>query len=98
MISVRLTSRASNDLAKVLDWYDANAPHVKARFLDEYDTLTERLIENPHQFPRVRGEAWRAGFRDFPYGLFYRIKVDEVEVFACLHAKRDPRHWQHRTQ
>jgi toxin ParE1/3/4 len=95
---VRLTSRAASDLAKALDWYDANAPHVKARFLDQYDALTERLAENPRQFPRARGEARRAGFDDFPYGLFYRIKADEVEVFACLHAKRHPAHWQRRAQ
>ena len=95
---VRLTSRAASDLAKALDWYEANAPHVKARFLDQYDALAYRLAENPRQFPSIRGEARRAGFRDFPYGLFYRIKATEVEVFACLHGKRHPRHWQRREQ
>jgi plasmid stabilization system protein ParE len=61
-----------------------------------YRGLLARLEENPRQFPSVHSNIRRAGFPDFPYGLFYRIGADGVEVFACLHGKRHPRHWQRR--
>jgi plasmid stabilization system protein ParE len=64
--------------------------------LDDFEALTRRLAENPQQFPRVEGEVRRAGFRRFPYGLFFLIGADAVSVFACFHASRDPRRWHDR--
>ncbi|HEX4740021.1 MAG TPA: type II toxin-antitoxin system RelE/ParE family toxin [Caulobacteraceae bacterium] len=93
---VRFTAAAEAELADARDWYEANAPRAVGRFLDEFEALTRRLAENPQQFPPVDGEARRAGFRRFPYGLFFRIGANGVEVFACFHASRDPRRWQDR--
>jgi len=50
---------------------------LAARFLDEYERLLPRLRGNPHQFPCVRRNIHRAGFRRFPYGLIFRIHPDE---------------------
>jgi toxin ParE1/3/4 len=93
---VRVTSAAEADLAAALDWYDAQAPGIGSRFLDEYEIILSRLDDNPHQFPVIRGDTRRADFRHFPYGLFFRIRAAEVEIFACFHASRDPRRWQRR--
>jgi toxin ParE1/3/4 len=95
---VALTSEAKAELAAVLEWYGTQAPRIVRRFIDEFDALTERLADNPRQFPAVRGTMRRAGFRRFPYGLFFRIHPDYVEIVACLYAGRDPRHWQRRAQ
>lgn len=93
---VRVTSAAEADLAAALDWYDTQAPGIGGRFLDEYEAILSRLGDNPQQFPVIRGDTRRAGFRHFPYGLFFRVRVTLVEVFACFHAGRDPRRWQRR--
>jgi len=95
---VSLTPEAEGDLAHGQDWYDAQGPGLGHRFMIEYLALAERLAENPHQFPAVKGDMRRAGFRRFPYGLFFRVLGDAVEIFACLHGSRDPHHWQRRAQ
>ena len=95
-MKVRLTSAAEAELTAALEWYAAQTPRAASRFLDDFETLIRRLRENPRQFPAVMGEARRAGFRRFPYGLFFRIGAEGVEVFACFHARRDPRQWQRR--
>jgi plasmid stabilization system protein ParE len=64
--------------------------------LDEFEKLLGRLAENPQQFPKIFADVRRAGFRRFPYGLIFRIGQERVEVFACFHARRDPRQWQDR--
>jgi len=79
-----------------LDWYDEEAPGIGPRFLDEFEALKRRLSENPNQFPIVGDDIRRAAFHRFPYGLFFRQRNGRVEVIACLHASRDPRHWQTR--
>jgi len=90
---VTLTLGAERDLARAQEWYDSQAPGTGHRFLIEYHILAERLEENPLQFPSVRGSIRRAGFQRFPYGLFFRIRDDAIEVFACFHASRKPRRW-----
>jgi toxin ParE1/3/4 len=82
--------------AQALDWYEAQAPGITRRFIDELETLVGRLAANPGLFPRIRGETSRAGFRRFPYGLFFQIHDGTVVVIACFHASRDPTHWQRR--
>jgi hypothetical protein len=38
-------------------------------------------------YPRVR----RASLRRFPYGVFYTIREDRIDVLAVYHARRRPR-------
>jgi len=93
---VRLTSAAEAELADAHDWYRAQSPGAADSFLKEFEALKQRLADNPVQFQIVEGEVRRAGFRRFPYGLFFAIGAGEVRVFACFHASRDPRRWQER--
>lgn len=97
MTRVFLTSAAEAELAAAVDWYDAHAPGTGAKVLDEYEALIDRLSINPRQFPLVHGDVRRAGFSHFPYGLFFRLNHDRVEVFACFHARRDPTLWRTRS-
>lgn len=91
---VRVTSPAEIELVDAAEWYDSQAPGLVMRFLAEYERLLARIGETRRQYPKLRGELRRAGFRRFPYGLIYRILADEVEVLSCFHARRDPRRWQ----
>ena len=93
---VILTRSAKAELAEAVNWYDARLPEAADRFVDEFEALKNRLMQNPRQFPAVRRDIHRAGFRSFPYGLFFRIREaeDRVEIFGCFHASRNPRHWQ----
>lgn len=93
---VRLTSPAETDLADALAWYAGIREGLAPRFIDEFQRLLERLETNPYQFPCVRQTIRRAGFHRFPYGLIFRIHAADVEIIACFHHRRDPRHWQRR--
>ena len=95
-MKIRLTPAAKAEFAAALDWYDRQGPGISPRFVSEFEVLLKRLADNPYQFPTVRGNLRRAGFRHFPYGLFFRIQADSLEVFACFHTSRDPRQWQRR--
>jgi plasmid stabilization system protein ParE len=94
---VALTSETKAELSAILDWYGVLSPSIVRQFIDEYEILIGRLAENPHQFQIVRAGVRRAGMRRFPYGLFYRIRPDRIEVIACLHTSRNPNHWQRRS-
>lgn len=91
-----VTAEAEAELASARDWYDEQTPGTGMRFMTEYRVLLDRLADNPRQFQAIRGDVRRAGFRHFPYGLFFRLGAAEIEVFACFHASRRPRRWQRR--
>lgn len=91
---VRFTSAAEAEVAAAVDWYAERAPRSVLGFLDEFESLVRRIAENAHQFPAVEAQIRRAGFKRFPYGLFFVVGATDVEVFACLHAGRDPIRWQ----
>jgi hypothetical protein len=38
----------------------------------------------------------RARLRNFPYGLFFRVEISALVVFACFHGSRDPQRWERR--
>ena len=52
----------------------------------------------PGRYPVVRGSARRALLRRFPYAVFFVASPDLVNIIAYLHARRDPRHWQERSE
>jgi toxin ParE1/3/4 len=96
MMRVALTPTAEAEVAAALEWYDSQAPRIGERFLAEFKALTARLARNPRQFPALYRGVRRANFRHFPYGLFFRLGEDSVDVFACFHYSRAPALWQHR--
>ena len=46
--------------------------------------------EAPLQFPVVRGNIRRALLRGFPYGVFFTVHADTVQVLAVVHLHRHP--------
>jgi plasmid stabilization system protein ParE len=86
---VVLTAAATADLDLATRWYDNQVEGLAARFLDEYEALLTRLGDNPLQFPAIRGTTHRAGFRHFPYGLFFRLRDHQVGVNPGKGTKRD---------
>jgi plasmid stabilization system protein ParE len=94
---IRLTRAAEEELTGAIVWYEAQAPGRGAQFIAEFRQLTHRLEQNPRQFPAVHGHVRRAIFNRFPYGLFFRIHGNDIDVFACFHFSRDPSQWMRRT-
>lgn len=94
---VRLTPAAEFEITDAVTWYEMQAPGLGERFLGEFSSLTKRLGENPQQYAAIYKNTHRAPFHRFPYGLFFRIGKNDVEVFACLHFSRNPLQWRRRS-
>jgi plasmid stabilization system protein ParE len=93
---VIFTPAARAELVEAQDWCELRRPALGKRFLEEVGTTVLRMQENPHQFPAVFRDVHRARLRKFPYGLFFRIENNFLEVIACFHGSRDPQQWQRR--
>ncbi|MCA9447677.1 MAG: type II toxin-antitoxin system RelE/ParE family toxin [Candidatus Omnitrophica bacterium] len=96
MIPVILRKVATAELNEAYGWYEGEQAGLGERFLEEFESLSRRIAENPFQFPIVYRDVHRTLFRRFPYSLFFRIRNNEAVVIACFHAHRDPTIWEKR--
>jgi len=96
---VRLVVReaAEADILESARWYEQRSSGLGHEFLRAVDVTLAEIGRVPERYPVVRGAARRALLRRFPYGIYFVVTPGLVSVFACLHARRDPRRWQERT-
>jgi plasmid stabilization system protein ParE len=97
---VRLVVRdaAEADITEAARWYEQRSPGLGTEFLRAVDVTLTEIVRMPKRYPVVRGEARRALLRRFPYAVFFVASPDLVSVLACMHARRDPRRWQERSE
>lgn len=89
---------AEADISEAARWYAQRSPGLGAEFLRAVDVTLAEIARMPERYPLVRGRARRALLRRFPYAVYFVATPDLVSVFACLHARRDPRRWRERSE
>ena len=91
-----------HDLAKVelneaAQYYDRDSPGLGAAFVTEVERSTAAILEHPEGSPIVTGAIRRRLLRRFPYGLLYRVRIEQVRILAVMNLKRRPGYWVGRT-
>ena len=89
---------AEADISEAARWDARRSPGLGAEFLRAVDVTLAEIARTPERYPLVRGRARRALLRRFPYAVYFVATPDLVSVFACLHARRDPRRWRERSE
>jgi plasmid stabilization system protein ParE len=96
-VTVRFRPEAGAELLEAVEWYEGRGPGLGAEFLRSLDAAVALVQRNPLSYPLVFGNARRAVLRRFPYSLIYEPSGDDILVVACIHGRRDPKHWHKRT-
>ncbi len=78
------------------DWYEQQQAGLGVDFLVALDAVFARLQVLPEAHAIIYQDVRRALTRRFPYGVYYRVHTDRVEVLAVQHTRCDPAHWQAR--
>ncbi len=87
-----------HDLAKVelneaAQYYERDSPGLGAAFVTEVERCTAAILEHPEASPIVTGAIRRRLLRQFPYGLLYRIRPEQIRILAVMNLKRRPGYW-----
>lgn len=77
-------------------WYEQQQPGLGQDFLAALDETFNRMQQMPEVHQVMYRDVRRALPRRFPYGIYYRVYADRIEVIAVQHSRRDPAHWQSR--
>ncbi|HTU21704.1 MAG TPA: type II toxin-antitoxin system RelE/ParE family toxin [Gemmataceae bacterium] len=77
-------------------WYEQQQAGLGQDFLTALDEVFNRLQQMPEAHQVIYRDVRRALPRRFPYGIYYRVHADRIEVIAVQHSRRDPARWQSR--
>ena len=89
-------SEAKGDIARIYDYYENQRVGLGEEFLEELTAVKNRVAFLPGVNRILGNSIRRALFGRFPYGYFYRVLTDRIEVIAIYHHSRDPSGWKSR--
>jgi toxin ParE1/3/4 len=83
---------AQIDLDEIFVWYEEKKIGLGFEFIEEFDKLTAKILNNPYFAAIITGDARAASPKRFPYDVVYRIDVlqKEIRVIAVSHQSRKP--------
>ena len=88
---------------EALEEFDAAAAHyakidpaLGQRFYDAVDRLIADACASPGTFRYISKPARRHFACDFPYGIIYLERPDDIWIVAVMPLKREPSYWKQR--
>lgn len=97
MFDIEVKEPAIQDLEEAYFWYEMQRSGLGDELVLCFDECLEILQRNP--FFEIRFKDIRIlKTRRFPYQMIYRIKDNAVIVIGFIHAHRDAKVWQLRTE
>lgn len=87
---------ASKELDEAFEWYEAQKIGLGLQFVHEVELSIKRILNFPYSNPVLAKEFRRAVLPIFPYGIFYKILEDSIEIYAIGHLHRKPNYWMRR--
>ena len=101
MLNLIIHPQAQGEITDAYKWYRIRSEKLGHDFLRETDKSIHSAKNSPLHYPIIEENIRRIKMHKFPYNLYFavEISVDDTEdiiIIACLHERRDPKHWQGR--
>ncbi len=89
---------AEGELSEASAWYESRGKGLGAEFLRAVEAAVSIIQRHPLAYPEVFVGVRRGVLRKFPYSVIYTVDEEMVLIVACIHGRRDPKHWQGRAR
>lgn len=90
-----LSTLTERDLAEAMDCYSRIRPGLSDDLVLCVEQVLDRILEHPEAFAAIMPDVRQTLVRRFPYGQFYRVRQDRIEVEALFSLRADPaRLWE----
>lgn len=90
---LKFSSRALREVGEAKEWYELQSAGLGDEFIAAMELQLIRLEQAPLLYAEVIPNVRRALLPRFPYGLFYAVRDDLVQVLAVMHDARNPGRW-----
>ena len=87
---------ASIEFDDAVKWYETQRSGLGLAFAQEVELTAKRIQNFPRSNAVLAKDYRRAVLTTFPYGIFYKIKGETIEIYAISHLHRRPFYWSKR--
>jgi plasmid stabilization system protein ParE len=95
-VRLRLRPYVQPEIRKEARWYEERQSGLGRSFVAAVDEAFGRVASNPHLYQEVHLDIRRAPLERFPFGVYYVLIEQEVQVLAVTHDARHPSVWKAR--
>ncbi len=90
---LKFSGRAVREIGEAIDWYEGQIQGLGSEFELAFELQLKRLVQVPLSYTEIAPRVRRTLLPRFPYGVFYTVENDLVQVLAVIHNARNPRRW-----
>jgi toxin ParE1/3/4 len=89
MLPVKRHPLVRADIQSAYDWYEVKQSGLGREFIEDFQQAYQRLRHSPELYSVRFFNIRRLNLGRFPYGIFYVLKPNQIQVLGVLHASRD---------
>ena len=90
------TEIAEIDILTGENWYNSQQDKLGDEFISEFENKIKVIQSNPFLFSIIKKDIRKALLKRFPFGIYYFVIDDVINIFAVIHFSRNPKIWNHR--
>ncbi|MGZ8184532.1 MAG: type II toxin-antitoxin system RelE/ParE family toxin [Methylobacter sp.] len=87
---------AEKELDEGIEYYNAQRSGLGFEFLDQVQSAVSRIKQYPDAWQQLSRRTRRCLIKQFPYGIIYQIRANEILIVAIPHLHRKPDYWANR--
>jgi len=92
-MQVTILPDAENEMLDSVTYYEQRDYGLGAKFLDEIEETLELISKYPESGTLLNTFARRVLLSGFPFGIVYRIYIDQIVILSVMHLSRKPNYW-----
>lgn len=87
---------ANVEYAEAAEYYARISAELGGRFFDAIEQLIAEARVRPRAYREILPSVRRHFTAEFPYGILYVERPDDIWIIAVINLHRDPTYWTHR--
>ena len=91
-----ITPFAESDIKQSIKYYNSKSERLGKIFIEEVDSIFERIKYNPELFPIAFDKTRKAIVKRFPYNVYFVITNSKIFITAVFNTWRQPKIWKNR--
>ena len=90
MYNTEFREEAQRDLIEAYRWYEKKQNGLGGKLILEVEAGLNHLKQNPKAFEEKKKGFREFNLKTFPYVMIFRLKKQNVIVYAVFHTRRNP--------
>lgn len=86
------------EYVEAIRFYEEARLGLGTRFAEAVNAVIRSACETPQRWPRVYGSVRRGLVKRFPYVVYYRERLNKIDIIAIAHKSRAAGYWTYRVE